>query len=377
MSGLAAAVLLFALRTAGEGAAGAVLFAEDFENGLGRWNLHGAGGVRTEASGSAGHGRVLVLSPNGDVIALIAGSEAWGSVRLEGEVLFPSDDDNYLGVVYNGRRRGSRSDFGVVYIKGNDGYLQANPHRDWNVSRTIYGEYRVPLTGDASIRTGEWRRFAVEIVGRTCHFYVGGSSTPQMTFAEFELDSGALGLQPRSVGGDVWVDNVRVTAIDRLSYEGPPIPDVQHHPASFLTRWEVLGPLTRTDDDIARSPASPALRWKPFETDARGAVVTGRVVDYHGPDTVAYFRTRLSRASSGRVELQISTADDLALWVNGRFAWFIPRGNAAWFDFDRTPSHAGQSIPLDLSAGENELVFRARGGVYASGGFFARIAGVP
>jgi hypothetical protein len=308
---------------------------------------------------------------------VIAGSEVWGNVRLEGDVQFPTDEDNYLGVVYNLRHRERRSDFGVVYIKGNESYLQANPHRDWNVSRTIYGEYRVPLSGDAAIRKGEWRRFAVEIVGRTCHFYVGPSATPQMTFSQFELDSGALGLQPRSVGGDVWVDNVRVTAIDRLSYDGPPIPDVRHDPGPHVKRWEVLGPFTRTDDEIARSPASPSLQWRPFEPDARGAVVTGRIVDYHGPNTVAYFRTRVTRASDGPAKLQISTADDLALWVNGRFAWFIPRGDAAWFDFSRNPSHAGRTIPLDLRAGENDLVFRARGGVYASGGFFARIADQP
>ena len=30
-------------------------------------------------------------------------------------------------------------------------------------------------------------------------------------------------------------------------------------------------------------------------------------------------------------------------------------------------------IPLPLRAGANELVIRVRGGVYASGGFYARI----
>ncbi len=148
---------------------------------------------------------------------------------------------------------------------------------------------------------------------------------------------------------------------------------MSYDPAAVATRWEVLGPLTRTEDDIARMSGSPGLRWRSFETDARGAVVTGTVVDFQGPNTVAYFRTRVPREAAGPAELQVSTADDLALWVNGRFAAFIPRGNAAWFDFYRTSSHAGQSIPLELVAGENELVFRVRGGVYASGGFFARV----
>jgi hypothetical protein len=371
---VAALLALAAAGASGAEAAGSVLFEDDFESGLSRWQVYGRGAARLQDSGAPEHGNVLVLVPRGDAYALIDGSQRWGGVRLEGEVLFPSEEDNYLGVVYNFRRRGERMDFGVVYIKGNDSYLQANPHRDFNVSRTIYGEYRVPLTGEAAIRPRKWQRFAVEVVGRVCHFYVGASPVPQMTFPELELDSGALGLQPRSVGGDVWVDNVKVTSIERLSYDGPPRPDPRHDPGALATRWEVLGPLTRTDDEIARSPASPGLQWRPFATDARGAVVTGTVVDFRGPNTVAYLRTRVSREAAGPAELQVSTVDDLALWVNGRFAWFIPRGEAAWFDFFREPGHAGQSIPLELLAGENELVLRVRGGVYASGGFFARVA---
>jgi hypothetical protein len=50
-------------------------------------------------------------------------------------VLFPSAEDNYLGFIYNFQRTGDRTDFGVVYIKGNESYAQANPHYDFNVSR--------------------------------------------------------------------------------------------------------------------------------------------------------------------------------------------------------------------------------------------------
>ena len=368
--------VLLALQDAAADPAG-VLFEDDFEDGLSRWSLHGEGTARIQDSGDPQHGNVLVLAPNGNAYALINGSEEWSGARLEGEFLFPTGEDAYLGIIYNLRRREDRRDFGVVYVKGNESYLQANPHRDWNVGRKIYPEYRAPLTGSAAVRRGVWQRFAVEVVGRTCHFYVGETPVPQMTFPLFELDSGALGLQPRSVGGEVWVDNVRVARLDRLSYDGPPQPPVEHDPSSVARGWDVLGPLTRTDDEIARAPASPGLRWRPFETDARGAVVTGKVVDYQGANTVAYFRTRVLRRADGPAVLRISTADDLALWVNGRFAAFIPREDAAWFDFLRNRAHAGQSIPLDLLGGENELVFRARGGVYASGGFFIRVVDPP
>jgi hypothetical protein len=98
-----------------------------------------------------------------------------------------------------------------------------------------------------------------------------------------------------------------------------------------------------------------------------------RIVDYHGSRTVAHFRSHVERAASGPAQLRISTVDDLALWVNGRFHWFIPRADSAWPDFLHNATRKTQHIPLDLLTGRNELVFRVRGGVYASGGFFAAV----
>jgi hypothetical protein len=140
-----------------------------------------------------------------------------------------------------------------------------------------------------------------------------------------------------------------------------------------LTSWDVAGPFTRTDDDIARRADDPRVSWRPAPHDERGAILTGAVVDYHGPKTVAYLRARVRRAAPEGAVLHLSTVDDLALWVNGRFHWFVPRSEMAWHDFWSNPAHAGRRIPVSLVAGDNQLVVRVRGGVYASGGFFARI----
>jgi hypothetical protein len=317
----------------------------------------------------------MLLEPDGDdVLAVIKGSEAWTGVRLEGEVLFPTSESNYLGVAYNLQRRGERVDFGLVYIKGNDSYLQANPHRDFGVSRTLYPEYNAPLTGARAIVTGRWQHFQVEVVDGVCHFYVGDMVTPAMTFPHFEHKTGAVGLQPRSVGGPVWVDNVTAAPLDSLSYSGEPTPSsFAYAPQSLQTTWEVAGPFASNNDAIARGEVADRTVWRPFKTDSRGAVVTSMVTDFHGPHTVAYFRTSVDAAAAGAAALRISTIDDLALWVNGRFAWFIPREAAAWFDGATNPKHAGQRIPLDLRSGVNELVLRVRGGSYATGGFFGRI----
>lgn len=349
-------------------------FIDGFENGLKGWELYGKGGVFVMKTDDANHGSVLVLRPQGDVYALVRGSEKWGGKRIEGDVLFPSGLDNYFGVVYNFHRQGNRTDFGLIYIKGNDNYLTVNPHRDFNVGRTLYNEYTIPLAGNAAIRTKEWKRFKVEVIGSTCHFYVGNMDVPQLTFSDLELSSGAIGLQPRSVGEDVWVDNIVVSSIQAFSYTGPAKPGgLKYNPDSLLTAWEVIGPLERTNDAVAQNQKNQGYKWRPFPTDRRGALITAQVVDYHGPKTVAYFRTKFSAKNDREVFLHLSTVDDLALWVNGRFHWFIPKGNFAWCDFWSNPDHKGRRIPMPVKAGENEIVFRVRGGVYASGGFFARI----
>ncbi|HEX5133190.1 MAG TPA: hypothetical protein VFX92_11980 [Candidatus Krumholzibacteria bacterium] len=347
-------------------------FTDDFEKGLDRWEITGEGGAFVQESGDPVHRKVLVLRPQGDVLALVRGSDRWGSVAIEGDVRFPGPENSYLGVAYNCRRKGDRFDFGLIYIKGNGSYLLPNPHRDFNVSRLLYEEYRTPLEGDAAVRIDEWQRFKMEVVGREAHVYVGPGTTPQLTFPLFEFDSGELGLQPRSVGGDVWVDNVSVSSIDKFSYAGPARPmQFQYDPEALLTAWEVAGPMASTDDGLARDPDSYPDAWRRFETDGRGAVITGRVTDYHGPDAVAYFRARVVTDVSGSAVLNISTVDDLALWVNGRFQWFIPRSDHAWYDFWRNPAHDGQHIPVQLMSGSNDIIVRVRGGVYASGGFYA------
>jgi hypothetical protein len=167
-------------------ARGRALFEDAFETGLSKWEAYGIGTAVVRASGDPAHGNVLVLVPNGDAYALVKDSNRFGPVRIEGDVLFPDNVDNYLGVVYNFGRRGRRTDFGAIYIKGNDSYLQVNPHRDLGVSRTIYPEFRAALIGPAAIRIGQWQRFAVEVVEYAAHFYVGGSSIPQLTFSGFE-----------------------------------------------------------------------------------------------------------------------------------------------------------------------------------------------
>ncbi len=368
------------------------LFADDFESGLGKWQVSNPRSIIAVDSGSPEHGQVMQLAPTeARIHALMRGSEGWGSYRLEAEVLFPEDVHNYLGWMYHFVASDRRTDFGSLYIKGNGSYIRVNPHRDYNAGRKLYEEYKTRLTGDDAIRIGQWQRFAAEVSGPVCHFYVGDMTTPKVTFDFYERDRGMAGFKPRVVGGGVWVDNVRVVAIDRLSYRGPRLPAaLDYRPETLLTDWQVLGPLTRAHAEIERAGrvgdggVSPkggernifddgALhRWRAFATDPRGAVITGRVTEFSGSRTVAYFRTSVEVAEGERARLQFSSIDTVAVWVDGVFEDYWPDppyARNAWYDFRDTEDDAG----LALGPGVNHLLIRVRGGQYATGGFYARV----
>jgi len=355
-------------------------FSDDFSEGLSAWRLVGARGISIVDSGDPEYGSVLSLEPHGAVHALVEGSDGWGDVRVEAEILFPTTGHSYLGMIYNYTDEAERIDFGSLYIKGNGNYIRANPWRDGNVSRLLYEEYRTVLTGSGAIESGVWQRVMIEVSGSECHLYVGDMTRPAITFDLFEGASGLVGFKPRVVGEPVWVDNVRISSIAGLTWEGSAIPELEYSPHELLTQWEVHGPLERPDPAVEGGGGEP-VSWLPFETDRRGAVVTGRVTEFAGARSVAYFRTSIVSPSEREAVLHFSTTDEIALWVNDEFRGYVYRDGYispdndwnAWYDFWSDPAHAGSRVPVDLDEGVNQVVVRVRNGQFAVGGFFARL----
>lgn len=378
-------LLLFCLAAAGSATSQTTdqLFFDDFESGPAAWEISDPEAIRILRTDDQAHGNVLLLSPaHAMLYALIRGSEEWGAYRIEGDVLFPADLHNYLGFVYNYAQRDGRVDLGSIYIKGNGSYIRVNPRRDWNPSRMLYEEYRTPLTGRDTIRIGEWQRFAAEVVGSVCHFYVGDMTVPKVTFDFYEHEGGSVGFKPRVVGGSTWLDNISVEAIDRLSYDGPrQPPGIDYRPDLLVTDWKVMGPITGAHVNLeqASDPASVdvvedgALHgWRDFAVDPRGAVVSGRVADFVGDRTVAYFLASIDVPEGKAARFELSSIDHLAVWLNGKFEGYAYRDRLAWHDFGRNAEHPPTG-ELPLEEGLNRVLIRVRGGVYASGGFFARV----
>ncbi len=366
-------------------------FSDDFEGTLSGWELIGAHAIEIIESNDVIHKHVMAMQADGIVYALIKDSDQWGSVQIEGEVLFPTKGHSYLGLIYNYTHNDSRTDFGEIYLKGNRSYLRVNPWRDGNVSRLLYEEYKTRIKGNDAIIIKQWHNFKAEIDGSICHFYVGDMSVPKLTFNLFEYSSGLVGLKPRVTGDPVWIDNIRVTSIKNLSYTGPDLPEIVYEPDSLVSDWEVIGPLNNpnTAIELTSDPLKAEIvtddithTWKPFTVDARGAVITGKITEYEGEHPVAYFRTIIESDREKDVILHFSSVDEIAHWVNNRFQGFIYRDGYislpkndwnAWYDFWKNPDHAGRRIPSHLRAGLNQIVVRVRNGQFASGGFFLHI----
>ena len=358
-----------------------LLFGDAFETSRPEWITSDPSFVFLVESGDVEHGRVLQLTPAAGlplavlrrlfsrppgepVFALIAGSEAWGPVRIEGQVYFPEDGDSYLGFIYGYDDSGGRADFGSVYVidKADERYVRVNPHYDWNPARALYEELRVGLAKPAE---RGWLEFAAEVVGSSCHFYVGDLATPVVTFEGYRGNGGRIGFNPRVVGAPVWLDNVRVRSIDRHTYTGPPRPQRPSlHPDGFLMDWEASGPFAE--------PQTEASGWRPFSADGRGAVVSAKLAEFFGERRIVYFRIHVALDTPQRLEF--ASAVRLVVRVNGTKVQLegpnvgpLDFRRVAWFDF-----REGPQAWIELPPGDHEVTVEIKSD-YSGVGFFARL----
>jgi hypothetical protein len=350
------------------------VFRDDFSNGASRWRITDSASVRVVPSGDPSHGNVLELVPNGArVHALVIGSVAWRRFAVEGEMLFPDPGQSYLGFIWGYRQADGRSSYGNMYVKGNDSYLQVNPHWDDNPIREMYPEYTAALDTLNRIRIGQWKPFRIEVVDSVVHFYVGAAQQPNLTFDRLRQQPGEIGFRPRVVGSRVWIDNIRVRHIARLTHPGSVVQELAGD--RLITQWEFFGPLDRADDllELGRAHDANTGAWTAFSADGRGAVVAAQVLDYLGPRTIGYFRTTIEAREPRSVTLRLASLNQAAIWLNGRFMGHAPAVETAWRDIavDSTRPHI--DARLRLRAGTNTLVLRLRGGQYASGGFYAAL----
>ncbi len=278
-----------------------IIFFDDFESNLDKWVVPDSNMAQIIYTKDALHKSVLKLNPNNTAeCVLIKNSGKWNGIAIEDEVLFPSDQHNYLGLVYNYQDT-ERKDFGCIYIKGNDGYVRVNPHRDGNASRSLYEEYKTNLTGNNRIKINEWIPFKAEIIGSECHFYVKDFTYPVVIFKFYEYPSGMTGFKPRFAGAECWIDNIKVSTVNDFDYDGEYTTDtINYSRDSFINEWSVIGPFSQKVDKIEKSQFNNPIKfegenyiWSTFKTDGRGCVVAGRICRFSNDQKFAYFSTSI------------------------------------------------------------------------------------
>jgi len=386
-----------------------ISFFDDFEKGIGNWDLISSNRIMVIDSGDTRHGKVLALYSGGEsVYALIKGSNDWANLALEADVYFPDESAfHYLGLIYHYRAKPDRVDFGSIFLLGPYGedfenYYQAyrknpeqvpdqasgnvilpNPHRDANASRLLYSEFFLPLTSGQWVKPREWHHLKAEIVGPACHCYVDDMKTPKLTMPFFEYSSGQVGFKPRFVGTPVWVDHVKATSIRELSYKGPLLPGgVVYKPEKLLTQWDILGPFNKRSTAAEGDGFLPVktykegiheLSWQPFAADGRGCMVAGRVISRFNGKWLVYFHTVIQSDTAREATLEFSTCNPMLIWNNRTLVVEVKAQFTVWPDFLDNPAHAGEKVKVTLAPGENHLVVLLRGGRYGGDGFYAAL----
>lgn len=357
-----------------------VVVSDDFEKGLSNWELNNPGKFFLDKLSDKKHNRIVRLVPGGhNTYMLLKNSEGAHGLRIEGDVQFPDTLNSYLGVIYNYSIRGTRSDYGCIYIKGNDNYLWANPHRNGNVSRELYNDYKIPIGKEDRIVIGEWQHFKVEVIDSICHFYVGNMTIPKMTFPFYEFKSGKIGFEPRVDGSEVWLDNVLVKKIEQFSYRGDPLPGIKYPVDDHLIKWESAGPFTDDKKDLEQvfsKEAPDTIKWKPFLPDERGCVVTGKVTAWANYLRTAYFKYTFHSDKEKTGTFYVSTLNPLVIWSDGIRSELKPE-QSAWYDVGINQNHTKQSITIKVRTGMNTIYIKSLGqGVfdgYSGDGFFYRL----
>jgi len=384
-----------------------ISFYEDFEKGLSKWDLINSHRAGIVDSGQGEHGKVLALRSGGPgVYALIKDSKDWSDYQVEGQVYFTSHSLHYMGFIYHYNENDTRVDFGSIFLLGPFGdefqnyyrnyrsfadnppdhftgnVVLVNPHRDSNASRLLYTETWVHLTGENAAPPGKWQTFKAQVLGNTCHFYVGDMKVPLITHDFFEFSSGRVGFKPRFVGSEIRLDNIKVTGIKELSYKGENKPKrANYKPQQLITNWDALGPFSRPHKEVETTAYAGDKeysqdgwnhRWQKFATDGRGCVVSGRLTERFNGRWIAYYHTVIESPQAGSATLEFSTTNPLNIFVNNKLASKISHQFVCWHDFWENPDHMGQKIIIDLNKGKNHVIVRVNGGRYGGDGFYAR-----
>ncbi len=286
-----------------------------------------------------------------------------GTIEFDMKPLAYSD----TGIIF--RRHGT--DAGeFVYARANpdcpaaDDCVQYAPivhgHMHWN----IYPDFQ----GPAPIAPNGWNHFRLVVAGSKMLVYVNRLAEPSLIVPKLQglTIDGGIAFKGPAIFANL---TVRDGSPDALAELHVPRPD-----PGTVTAWATAAPVAFPASGVVSAPdIPPAGAWRAIAAESSGLVNLGR--EFGAPEApapaIAWLKTNLDAARSGRRNLRIGWTQQVSVFLNGEK---IFSGENAYYPEARRLSVNGRleadnaTLPLLLRAGRNEIVLAVGDRWTTSGG---------
>jgi hypothetical protein len=321
-------------------------------------------------------------TPSADRIALIHGIACRGDLQIDDGIIeleLAPPAGGFAGIAF---RMQSPADYEIVYFRwSNDGRwvgVQYQPVYEGETTWQLYpgAGYETDLPPRVYTRRGGWMPVRIVVAGSRADVYVGDSGTPALEVRELKRPRarGAIGIW--SSGLDTWkqptglVRGLRVLPLGGVTL-APAARDTAS--AGQLMRWRVSSRFAAPDSiRFADRLSSDALRdmgeARVVSAEPSGTVnLTALVGNPAGRQSanvfggagwgVAYASVTLHSDREQTRRLSLSYSDAVGVYVDGALVYAGDnRTEARGRNALGLVSYEGETVPLHLHAGDNEIV---------------------
>lgn len=283
-----------------------------------------------------------------------------GVKLIDGTIEFdlaPMDGGDFVALVF---RRASLANHENIYLRprtsGRFMAAQYAPRMNGSSTWQLYPEFAARTDWPRNA----WTHVRVEIHGSQLEVFVGGSndpliSVPRLRHASTEASEVAFWsrVNDRPTEWAAALSNIQIRpAASAAARTSPAAP-----PATFVTNWQVAGPLAASSDEVRSIPDK--LEWSGIGVEESGLVnLNSRfAARAQAGRFTAFLRTSLTATAAGRQLAGIGYSDDVTVFVNGVPVYSGVNGwNTRIPELQSFVDARWERVWLPLVAGRNEIV---------------------
>ncbi len=230
--------------------------------------------------------------------------------------------------------------------------------------------------GNTLFERGRWIDVRLLLNGKRAVLLMDGRPIIKVPSLKFDKASGLIGLKSRISSVRVRDFKAEEKNVDLIPYfkgeiktaSGPALlPSerdngaklTQQKPDGLINKWQVSSLLASNALDGSANISKAMLdgvSWQPLLVEENGAINIARVTGRTRAQNLVLAKAMIRADVSGYKTLNFGYSDRVRIYVNGKLAY---SGNNSWRSRDhRYLGTIGlfDSIPLDLKAGENEII---------------------